>query len=141
MSVTTGVSSDYWKTPTITDTTNTSGTNNLSDFNSFMKLLATQLSNQDPLDPISSTEYVSQMAQITSLQQLQNINSSLISYQALELLDKEVTYQMTDASGAGFVGSGTVQAVLTLAGNTYLNIDGNLISYDAVIQVNGSGDY
>jgi flagellar basal-body rod modification protein FlgD len=69
----------------------------------FLKLMMAQLSSQDPTAPSDSNAFVAQLAQFTSLEQMQNMNSSLESLLvgqasanntgALNLVDKDVTYQ------------------------------------------------
>lgn len=134
MSITAVTGTDYWITPTTTETSSETGTNSL-DFNAFLELIATELSNQDPLDPVGSTEYVSQMAQISSMQQLENMSAYMASYQALSLLDKCVIYQTTDSSGQTVTASGTVTSVINSGGTTYLNVNGTLVSHDSIVEV------
>lgn len=136
MSVTTSsISSEWWKTPTVTETTSTTGTNNL-DFNAFLQLLTTELQYQDPLDPVSNTEYVAQMAQISSLQQLHTISQSINMSAAFNLIGKEVTYQTTASSTEDTVTqSGVVESVVTKNNTAYLIIDGSWVAYSSVVEV------
>lgn len=129
--------SDYWKNPSSVDNSKKTG-NNLSDFDSFVKLLATELQYQDPSEPVSNTEYVSQMAQINSLQQLQTIGNSMASSQAYSMIGKEVSYQITDSTGAAELQTGTVQSVISKDGKPYLNINNQLISTDSVLEVSNT---
>jgi flagellar basal-body rod modification protein FlgD len=127
------VTTDWWASPTTTDTGSTTGTNNLSDFDSFVKLLATQLQYQDPTDPVSSTEYVSQMAQMSTLQQLQTISNSVNAYSAYAMIGKEVAYATSDTTAE----IGTVDSVSIQNGTVYLYVDGTKVSFDSILEVGG----
>lgn len=129
------VSSTTSTTSAIT-TSSTSTTSNISlDFEDFVTLLATELQYQDPTDPVSATEYVTQMTQISTISQLASIYAAVNNTSAYDLIGKEVTYLGTDSNGDTVTGSGTVGSVILSGSNTYLNIDGTLVSLDAVAQV------
>jgi flagellar basal-body rod modification protein FlgD len=100
--------------------------------------LTTELQYQDPTDPVDNTEMVSQMAQLNILEQLNTINTNMTFYQSTSLIGQEVTYQTTDSSGSTTTATGTVDSVITSSGETYLNIDGTLISPSAVLEVTAS---
>jgi len=119
-------------------TNGTTSTNSLGDFDTFLQLLTTELQYQDPTEPVDNTELVSQMAQLNLLEQVNTINSSLTFYQAAGLIGQDVTYQTTDTSGATTTAVGTVSSVVSSGGETYLNINGTLISPSAVLQVSAS---
>lgn len=129
---TSSINSTY--TSSIT-TTSSSSTSSLGDFDTFLQLLITELQYQDPTDPVDNTELVSQMAQLNTLEQLNTINTNLTFYQATSLIGQEITYQVTDSSGSTTTATGTVASVITSGGETYLNIDGSLISPSAVLEV------
>ncbi len=118
-----------------TSTTSATTSNSDLDFEDWINLLATELQYQDPTDPISSSEYVSQMASLSSLSQIENIYSAINNVQAYNMIGKNVTYQTTDSSGNTVAVTGTVSAVILSGGNTYLSIDGNAVSLDAVLSV------
>ncbi|MEN6413951.1 MAG: flagellar hook capping FlgD N-terminal domain-containing protein [Veillonellales bacterium] len=131
-------SSDYWITPTSTDTdtSSTKGKSDLSDFASFMKILSSELQNQDPTDPVSNTEYVAQLAQVESLSQLQSMNNSIAANSAYSLLGKTVTYETTDSStGVTTTASGTVSAVVLKDSVPYITVNGETVKASTVQQV------
>ena len=76
----------------------------------FLKLLITQLSNQDPTSPMENTEFIAQMAQFSSLEQMTNMNqefaqmnSMLVSSQAVGTIGKTVDITLGDTKTTGVV--------------------------------------
>lgn len=138
MSTSSVTETNWWKTPTTTQTTTKTGTSKLADFDTFLKLLTTELQYQDPTDPVSNTEYVSQMAQMSSLQQLQTIGISVNASSAYSMIGREVAYQNTDSvTGDIEVLAGTVQSVTIQNNTVYLYIDGVKVSFDSIVEVGG----
>ncbi|MDT8902111.1 flagellar hook capping FlgD N-terminal domain-containing protein [Anaeroselena agilis] len=132
---TTAISSLTASTSSTTSTTSATTSNSDLSFEDWINLLATELQYQDPTDPISSSEYVSQMASLSSLSQIENIYSAVSNVEAYNLIGKSVTYQTTDSSGNTVEATGTVSSVILSGSSTYLSIDGNAVSLDAVVSV------
>jgi flagellar basal-body rod modification protein FlgD len=129
----------------ITNTTSTDNTSSSSTASKslgkddFLKILVAQLENQDPTQPMDDSQFISQMAQFSSLEQMQELNTSFGYSQAYSLLGRNVSAQVTADDGTATTITGTVSGVTTVSGTPYLNIDGNLVSMDAPLTVNGSG--
>lgn len=104
----------------------------------FLKILVAQLQNQDPTQPMDDTQFISQMAQFSSLEQMQQLNATYSYSQAYSLLGKNVSAQVTDSNGLPKTVSGTVSGVTTVSGVPYLNVNGDLLSMQLPITVNGS---
>lgn len=104
----------------------------------FLKILVAQLQNQDPTQPMDNSQFISQMAQFSSLEQMQQLNATFSYSQAYSLLGKSVSAQVTDSDGNVKTISGPVSGVTTIGGVPYLNINGDLLSMDLPITVNGS---
>lgn len=56
----------------------------------FFEMLIAQLKYQDPLNPMDGTDFTAQLAQFSSLEQLQNINTSLETVSANQILMNQV---------------------------------------------------
>jgi flagellar basal-body rod modification protein FlgD len=107
-------------TSTSTTVTNPNGTLGKDDF---LKLLITQLQYQDPLQPMDNTQFVAQMAQFSSLEQMQNLNSTMSSMTANNMIGDTVTF--TDSSSNSI--TGVVGGVSVSSGTTNL-----VVGVDAV---------
>jgi flagellar hook assembly protein FlgD len=107
----------------------------------FLKILVAELQNQDPTQSSGdSTEYISQLAQFSSLEQMQQLTSAFSMSQAYSLIGKSVSAEVTGTDGTTSTVSGTVRGVVSVSGTAYLNVDGNYVSMDNPISVNGSGN-
>ncbi|EAX48661.1 flagellar hook capping protein [Thermosinus carboxydivorans Nor1] len=73
----------------------------------FLKLLVAQLRYQDPMKPMEDKEFIAQMAQFSSLEQIQNLNSTMVTMQAMGLIGKTVRWQNEN----GAEQAGNVRAV------------------------------
>ena len=135
-------------------TSATSGTNSNASVqskalgtNDFFKLLIAQLKNQDPLNPQDGAAFASELAQFSSLEQLTNLNTAmtaqnlnytnLLNAQSVNLIGKEVTASIVDASDASLKTTitGPVSAVLFKDGAIYLTVNGREIAFSDVISV------
>lgn len=104
----------------------------------FLKLLVMQLKNQDPLEPLKNEEFVAQLAQFNSLEQMINLNKSFESLLALQsmtqastLIGKQVAwYDMENEPHEGLV-----QSVTLYGGVPMLNVGGQLIGVDSVVEI------
>jgi flagellar basal-body rod modification protein FlgD len=122
-------------------TTSASSTSSVSSLgkDDFLKILVAQLQNQDPTKPMDDTAFIAQMAQFSALEQMQQLNSAFSYSQAYSLLGRNVSALVTGEDGLPKTITGTVSGVTTISGTPYLDINGDLVSMQASITVNGSG--
>lgn len=97
----------------------------------FMKLLVTQLRYQDPMKPMEDKEFIAQMAQFSALEQMQNMNASILTAQATNMIGKKVTWLDDD----GQTLSGLVKAVNIIGGTAKLAVGDTNIAMDKITQV------
>lgn len=109
------------------------------DKEDFLMLLVTQMKYQDPLDPADNTEYVAQLAQFSELEQMQNLNQTTVNTSAYSLVGKEVYVEQTSGSGSVTRVQGTVEYVTIQNGKAQVSIDGELYSYEDIVQVIDEG--
>lgn len=93
------------------------------DKNAFLTILAAELANQDPTSDIDSTQYVSQMAQFASMEQMSNLNTTMSTYAAQNLVGKGVTVNVADSKGNPY--TGVVQGVTTTSSGTRISVEVN----------------
>lgn len=108
----------------------TKSDNSSLDKEAFLQLLVAQMKYQDPLEPTSNTEYISQLATFSSLEEMQNLNSTMETSQATNLVGKTVIMKVTSASGETTYVTGQVDYIVRENGNTYLSINDGLYSLD-----------
>ncbi|MBU5472925.1 flagellar hook assembly protein FlgD [Roseburia sp. MSJ-14] len=108
----------------------TKSDNSSLDKEAFLQLLVAQMKYQDPLEPTSNTEYISQLATFSSLEEMQNLNSTMETSQATNLVGKTVIMKVTSASGETTYVTGPVDYIVRENGNTYLSINNGLYSLD-----------
>lgn len=108
----------------------TSKDNSSLDKEAFLQLLVAQMKYQDPLEPTSNTEYISQLATFSSLEEMQNLNSTMETAQATNLVGKTVIMKVTQASGETTYVTGQVEYIVRENGKTYLSVNGGLYSLD-----------
>ncbi len=113
----------------------TKSSNSALDKEAFLQLLVAQMKYQDPLEPTSNTEYISQLATFSSLEEMQNLNASMESQQAANLIGKTVIMKVTSTTGASNVVQGRVDYIVKERGKLYLSIDDNLYSLDDLDRV------
>lgn len=102
----------------------------------FLNLLVTQLRYQDPLNPVDDKEFIAQMAQFSSLEQMQNMNASLSSSKAFDLIGKRVTATFSDEeTGEMSTVEGTVSSVKMTGGKTFVVVKGQDIPVDSITDV------
>ncbi|MEY8392068.1 flagellar hook capping protein [Lachnospiraceae bacterium] len=113
----------------------TKSSNSALDKEAFLQLLVAQMKYQDPLEPTSNTEYISQLATFSSLEEMQNLNASMESQQAANLIGKTVIMKVTSTTGASNVVQGRVDYIVKERGRLYLSIDDKLYSLDDLDRV------
>jgi len=129
-----------------TSTTSSSQETDTLGKDAFFKMLIAQLQNQDPLNPMDGTAFSAQLAQFSSLEQLTNMNealtaqnqnfTNLLSAQSVNLIGKEVTADVTDASTSETTTvTGEVTAVQFKDGAIYLTVNEEEISFGDVTAV------
>lgn len=101
----------------------------------FLLLLVTQMQYQDPLEPTTNTEYVAQLAQFSELEQMENLNSTTVNTSAYSLVGKEVKIEQKSSTGQVTEVQGTVDYVTIQNNKSYVSINGELYSYDDIVEV------
>ena len=97
------------KIPKDTSTTSKSDTSNDLGYDQFLQLLCAEMQYQDPLEPTSNTEYVAQLATFSQMESMLNMQNSIESTKANDLVGKYVIVKTTsETTGettavAGFV--------------------------------------
>lgn len=105
------------------------------DKEAFLQLLVAQMKYQDPLEPTSNTEYISQLATFSSLEEMQNLNGTMTTQHATNLVGKTVIMNVTSSSGATNVVQGKVDFVVKQNNKVYLSIDDELYNIDDLDKV------
>lgn len=105
------------------------------DKEAFLQLLVAQMKYQDPLEPTSNTEYISQLATFSSLEEMQNLNATMTTQQATNLVGKTVIMNVTSTSGTSNVVQGKVDFVVKQNNKVYLSIDDQLYNIDDLDKV------
>jgi flagellar basal-body rod modification protein FlgD len=118
-----------------TSTTTASSSNSSLSYSDFLTLLTAELKYQDPNNPVSSSDEISQMAQLGSLSELNNIYSATSNSAAFSLVGKEVEYASTSSSGTTSYYTGTVDAVISSGGTTYVDVGGTKVTLDSIVEV------
>ncbi len=105
----------------------------------FLKLLVTQLTNQDPSNPMDPTQMIAQTSTLTMVEDINQMNQALTAMQssqqmsqAVSLLSKQVSYQL---SGGAPTQTGTVSSVQMVSGTPMLTVDGNQVPVSSVTTV------
>lgn len=101
----------------------------------FLLLLVTQMQYQDPLEPTDNTEYVAQLAQFSELEQMENLNNTTVNTSAYSLVGKTVKIEQTSSSGQVTEVQGTVDKVTIQNNKAYVQVNGDLYSYDDISEV------
>ena len=106
--------------------------NGAMDKNAFLKILSAELSNQDPMNSKDSTQFIAQMAQFASMEQMYNLNNTMSSYAANNLVGKGITLKFVDEAGKQVAG---IVRTVTKTGDKFkigveLNKDGKIDVYE-----------
>ena len=83
------------KIPKDTSTTSKSDTSNDLGYDQFLQLLCAEMQYQDPLEPTSNTEYVAQLATFSQMESMLNMQNSIESTKANDLVGKYVIVKTT----------------------------------------------
>lgn len=107
----------------------------------FLNLLVTQLRYQDPMNPVDDKEFIAQMAQFSALEQMQNMNSSITSTKAFNMIGKLVKANVQDdVTLETELVEGPVESVKIDAGKTYVIVNGREVPVERVIYVSDEYD-
>lgn len=123
--------SNTTQTQSTTSTERTSKDQSQMGKDDFMKLLVTQLRYQDPMKPMEDKEFIAQMAQFSALEQMQNMNASIVTTQATNMIGKNVKW--LDEQGAEQ--SGVVKSVRIVDGTAKLTVGDTTVAIDKITQV------
>lgn len=108
-------------------------------YDQFLQLLCAEMQYQDPLEPSSNTDYVAQLATFSQVEATLNMQGSLQSSVANDLVGKYVLIKSSDTTGTQLA-EGYVDYVEYDNGSQYLYINGSKYSVSDVYQV-VDGDY
>ncbi len=104
-------------------------------YDQFLQLLCAEMQYQDPLEPTSNTEYVAQLATFSQMEAMLNMQNTIESSNANNLVGKYVIVKTTSATGNTTAEAGFVDYVQYEGTKQYLYINGNRYSIDDVYQV------
>ena len=114
----------------VTSSSNTQKSNELG-YDQFLQILCAEMQYQDPLNPTSNTDYVAQMATFTQVESMLNMQNTMTSSQANDLVGKYVIMKVTSSStGEVTYAAGNVDYVLHQNGKTFLSIGDNLYNIE-----------
>ena len=113
-----------------TSSTSTQKSNDLG-YDQFLQILCAEMQYQDPLNPTSNTDYIAQMATFTQVESMLNMQNTMTSSQANDLVGKYVIMKVTSSTtGEVTYAAGNVDYVLHQNGKTYLSINDNLYNIE-----------
>jgi len=100
-------------------------------YDQFLQILCAEMQYQDPLNPTSNTDYIAQMATFTQVESMLNMQNTMTSSQANDLVGKYVIMKVTSSTtGEVTYAAGNVDYVLHQNGKTFLSIDDNLYNIE-----------
>ena len=100
-------------------------------YDQFLQILCAEMQYQDPLNPTSNTDYIAQMATFTQVESMLNMQNTMTSSQANDLVGKYVIMKVTSSTtGEVTYAAGNVDYVLHQNGKTYLSINDSLYNID-----------
>ena len=116
--------------PSVQQATNAtySHTRTTMDTYQFLRLLIVELTTQNPMDPVKDRDFLAQMAQLNTAQQMERIGSLFTTFQATELIGREVEAVLP----TGTTLKGKVESVQMSAGRVYLSVNGETVPIDSV---------
>ncbi|MBP3488292.1 MAG: flagellar hook capping protein [Roseburia sp.] len=124
------------KIPTTEEEEKTTSAGNDLGYDEFLQLLCAEMQYQDPLEPTSNTEYVAQLATFSQMESMLNMQNSIESSKANDLVGKYVIVKTTSpTTGDTEAVAGFVDYVEYENNQKYLYINGTRYSLDDVYQV------
>lgn len=113
-----------------TSSKSTQGSTDLG-YDQFLQILCAEMQYQDPLNPTSNTDYIAQMATFTQVESMLNMQNTMTSSQANDLVGKYVIMKVTSSTtGEVNYAAGNVDYVLHQNGKTYLSIEDSLYNIE-----------
>lgn len=114
----------------------TTSANNDLGYDQFLQLLCAEMQYQDPLEPTSNTEYVAQLATFSQMEAMLNVQNSVESSKANDLVGKYVMVKSTSSTtGETTAVAGFVDYVQYENNEVYVYVNGNAYSLDDIYQV------
>lgn len=114
----------------------TKAANNDLGYDQFLQLLCAEMQYQDPLEPTSNTDYVAQLATFSQMEATLNMQNTMQSNNANNLVGKYVIVKTTSpTTGETTAEEGFVDYVQFENNKQYLYVNGNRYSLDEVYQV------
>ena len=105
-------------------------------YDQFLQILCAEMQYQDPLEPTSNTEYVAQLATFSQMESMLNMQNSIESTKANDLVGKYVIVKTTsETTGETTAVAGFVDYVQYENNQKYIYVNGNRYSLDDVYQV------
>ena len=114
-------------------TSATSGAKKSNDlgYDQFLQILCAEMQYQDPLNPTSNTDYIAQMATFTQVESMLNMQNTMTSSQANDLVGKYCIMKVTSSTtGEVSYAAGNVDYVLHQNGKTFLSIGDSLYNIE-----------
>ena len=100
-------------------------------YDQFLQILCAEMQYQDPLNPTSNTDYIAQMATFTQVESMLNMQNTMTSSQANDLVGKYVIMKVTSSTtGEVSYAAGNVDYVLHQNGKTFLSIGDSLYNIE-----------
>ena len=100
-------------------------------YDQFLQILCAEMQYQDPLNPTSNTDYVAQMATFTQVESMLNMQNTMTSSQANDLVGKYCIMKVTSSTtGEVSYAAGNVDYVLHQNGKTFLSIGDSLYNIE-----------
>lgn len=105
-------------------------------YDQFLQLLCAEMQYQDPLEPTSNTEYVAQLATFSQMEAMLNMQDTMKSSNANDLVGKYVLIRAKSSeTGATTDVAGFVDYVQKSNNKLFLSVGGELYSIDDLYQV------
>lgn len=100
-------------------------------YDQFLQILCAEMQYQDPLNPTSNTDYIAQMATFTQVESMLNMQNTMTSSQANDLVGKYCIMKVTSSTtGEVSYAAGNVDYVLHQNGKTFLSIGDSLYNIE-----------
>lgn len=116
---------------TTSTTSSTSSASNDLGYDEFLQILCAEMQYQDPLEPTSNTEYIAQLATFSQLESILDMNNTVTTSMANDLVGKYVILKTTSSTtGETSYIAGVVDYVMYEDGETYVSVNDGLYSID-----------